>query len=246
MNGRLSLDIRTSLAPEMQIGGTRLRTESRAIVLRLPWASFVWNRPLAVTAIRQGYGQRVQLHMQRPRGVLDMIETVNGSASVTATEQTQHQTDQFLDKILAATRPGAVFAPPVHSAGYTVITASEVFAGGGFGFGAGSGPDQHSAAAGPSIESGVAGANGGGGGGGGSHSRPVAAIVIGPDGVKVQPIVDSTRIVVAVMGALAGVVLVALRIGRAQPRHGTRRGPLTPYLRRPRMFSKARGLRLSR
>ena len=56
----------------------------------------------------------------------------------------------------------------------------------------------------------------GGGGGGGSHSRPVAAVIIGPDGVKVRPIVDATRIALAVMGALGGVAFIVMRIARAQ------------------------------
>jgi hypothetical protein len=80
-------------------------------------------------------------------------------------------------------RPSAVFSAPVVSGVYTVIFASEVFARGSFGFGA------------DEPESGVTGP----GGGGGSHSRPVAAIVIGPNGVKVRPIVDATRIAVGVM-----------------------------------------------
>jgi uncharacterized spore protein YtfJ len=41
-------------------------------------------------------------------------------------------------------------------------------------------------------------AGGGGlGGGGGSHGRPVAVIVIGPNGVRVRPVVDVTKIGIA-------------------------------------------------
>jgi hypothetical protein len=81
MSAGMSLSVTTTLAPEMIIGGTRVLAEAQAIVLRLPWAAFVWNRPLAMTVVRNGCGQRVQIHRQRTRGVHTMIETTNGSAS---------------------------------------------------------------------------------------------------------------------------------------------------------------------
>jgi uncharacterized spore protein YtfJ len=132
-------------------------------------------------------------------------------------QQVRHQSNEFFDKILAAAEPSAVFSAPVVSGAYMVITASEVFAGGGFGFGGGAGPAEHSG----QPESGVAGpgamaSGSGGGGGGGSHGRPVAAVIIGPDGVKVRPIIDATRVALAVTGALGGVAFVAMRIARAQ------------------------------
>ncbi|HEY8885068.1 MAG TPA: hypothetical protein VIO35_07130, partial [Chloroflexota bacterium] len=43
------------------------------------------------------------------------------------------------------------------------------------------------------------GGGGGMGGGGGSMGRPIAVIVIGPDGVEVKPIVDRTKLVIAVV-----------------------------------------------
>ena len=64
-----------------------------------------------------------------------MIETMNGSASSSAALQVRKQTNEFFDRILATAQPSAVFSAPVVSGAYTVITASEVFAGGGFGFG---------------------------------------------------------------------------------------------------------------
>ena len=36
-----------------------------------------------------------------------------------------------------------------------------------------------------------------GGGGGSTMARPVASIIVGPDGVRVEPIFDITKIVVA-------------------------------------------------
>jgi uncharacterized spore protein YtfJ len=124
------------------------------------------------------------------------------------------------DKIYAAAQPSAVFSAPVVSGPYTIITASEVAAAGGFGFGTGSGSRQASGEALPSGQPAPI-ANGGGGGGGGSTGRAVAAIVIGPDGVKVQPIVDVTKVGLAAIGAWLSIALLLVRARRSQ-RSGTR------------------------
>jgi uncharacterized spore protein YtfJ len=99
----------------------------------------------------------------------------------------------MLDKIMSAAQPNAVFSPPVESNGLTVITASEVVATGGFGSGTG---QQGS----------------GGGGGGFSLGRPVAAIIIGPEGVKVKPIVDATKLGIAGITAWGAIALAAMRM----------------------------------
>lgn len=120
------------------------------------------------------------------------------------------QGSQMLDKILAAARPGAVFGEPVKAGDYTIITACEVTSGGGFGSGMGSGPikagvGQEGISTGEPVSSG-----GGMGGGGGAMSRPVATIIIGPDGVRVEPIVDVTKLGLA--GITAWVAMGTLLI----------------------------------
>ena len=138
-----------------------------------------------------------------------MIETVNGVAATT--EQPAGISEQAIEKMLAFAQPGAVYSAPVVSGAYTVITASEAFGGGGFGYGSGPATGAQPVAS----KATEAKQSTGGGGGGGSHSRPVAAIVIGPDGVKVQPIADVTKIVVAMIGAWAGIALMGIRLARA-------------------------------
>ena len=101
---------------------------------------------------------------------------------------------------------------------YTIITASEVAAGGGFGFGAGSGPAQIGQQAPTPPSEPVTAGGGGGGGGGGSRGRPVAAIIISADGVKVQPIVDATKIALAAIAAWISVGLMAMRLARTKKR----------------------------
>ncbi|MBO0685516.1 MAG: hypothetical protein J2P45_20360 [Candidatus Dormibacteraeota bacterium] len=115
---------------------------------------------------------------------------------------------QMADRMYAAAQPGAVYSEAVHAGSYTVITASEVTAGGGFGFGQGQGP----VIAGKESEGAPHG--GGGGGGGGSMGRPVAVISIGPDGVAVKPVVDITKVGLAVLTAWGTVAVGAIRLRR--------------------------------
>ena len=124
-----------------------------------------------------------------------------------------------------------VFGPPVSSGGYTVIPAAEVASGGGFGSGMGFGPTQKHrmkahdgspAPVAPAAPSGEAdaeaggqdmqGAGGGGGGGGGAMARPVAAIVIGPDGVSVRPVFDVTKLALTALGAIGAAVVLSIKL----------------------------------
>ena len=132
------------------------------------------------------------------------------------------QAPKILQKILAAAQPGAVFGQPVEAGGYTLITASEVSSGGGFGMGAAArGPAPKPDAKGSSAAEAPSPAgkrrNGGSGlgGGGGSLGRPVAIIVIGPNGVTVRPVVDITKLALAALTASTAMLGVRRAIRRA-------------------------------
>jgi uncharacterized spore protein YtfJ len=137
-----------------------------------------------------------------------------------ATRQAQHAT-RMAERIFAAAQPGVVFGQPVVSGSVTVITTSEVSSGGGFGSGSGFGrgePRQGQAGQ-PSGEAATAtppsiGGGGGLGGGGGAMARPVAVIVIGPDGVRVQPIYDVTKVALAGLAAFGTIVAIWSRSRR--------------------------------
>lgn len=105
-----------------------------------------------------------------------------------------------LASILGEASPRTVFSEPVVVGDHQIITAAAWERGGGFGFGGGTGN-------GP--EGGGTGAGAGGGGGG--QGRPVAVIRIGPDGVRVEPILDFTKILVTVLLAALGVWRVLKR-----------------------------------
>ena len=121
----------------------------------------------------------------------------------------QESANNLLGKLFNVTKPGVVFSEPVVAGEYTIITASEVTAnfGAGFGGGGGFGPED--------SETGQPGGIGGGGGGGGATmARPVAAISIGPDGVKVQPIIDPTKFGIAIVTAVGAMFMALGRMRR--------------------------------
>lgn len=123
-----------------------------------------------------------------------------------------------LELLLNTARVESVFGAPVTQGEFTAIVAAEVTAIVGFGFGSGGGEAQIppgtdaggvDAAGEPLKASSSSGAGGGGGGGGTVLGKPVAVIEIGPVGVRVQPIVDPTKIVLAFLTTF-GAMFVAL------------------------------------
>jgi uncharacterized spore protein YtfJ len=139
----------------------------------------------------------------------------------TALERTGERLSAIAEKVWSAARPGAVFGEPVTKGDYTVITASEVGSGGGFGSGMGYGPaapkQKKGAAAeatGTATDEQTAG-GGGVGGGGGAGGRPVAVIVIGPNGVKIEPVFDLTKIALAGIAAWGGMLLAMRSMRKA-------------------------------
>ena len=132
----------------------------------------------------------------------------------------QEQARELVEKLFSVAEPGAVFGEPVQVGEHTVITASEVTVGMGFGSGGGFGDapaSQGDEEDGPADQA----AHGGGygsGGGGGAGGRPVAAIIAGPDGVRVEPIVDVTKLGLAALTTLGGMFLALNRMRKAS--HG--------------------------
>jgi uncharacterized spore protein YtfJ len=131
----------------------------------------------------------------------DGIEPIDGSLV-----QSDGAAFGTITKLFDVYQPGVVFSEPHTIGDNTVITAAEVYVGMGIGFGSGS-----SSKGSESDKS-----NGGGGGGGGaSAGRPIAAIIVTPRGVQVEPIVDVTKIALAFFTML-GAIFMAWRTMRRQ------------------------------
>lgn len=130
----------------------------------------------------------------------------------------QEQGFAVVEKLFTVAQPGAVFGEPVSAAGRTIITASEVSVGMGvgFGFGAGSAPGETEETEGEEAKGGEGtGMGGGGGGGGGAMGRPVAVIDVSEDGIRVEPVVDATKIALAFFTALGSMFFMLTKMRRA-------------------------------
>ena len=130
----------------------------------------------------------------------------------------QNQAGQIISQLFTVARPGAVFSEPVKSGEYTVITASEVSVTMGVGFGGGGSlkPQNSDSSAEATTELSELGS--GGGGGGFSMGRPVAIVSIGPAGVRVEPVLDITKIGLAFITALGALFMMRGKMRRASRR----------------------------
>jgi uncharacterized spore protein YtfJ len=132
----------------------------------------------------------------------------------------QEQLVELVEKLFEVAQPGAVFGEPITVEGQTVITASEVSAGGfvGYALGSGSGTacqEEKESEDECQVDGDEVSFGGGAGVGGGSMGRPVAAITIGPEGVKVEPIVDGTKIALAFFTTIGSMFMMLLRMRKA-------------------------------
>jgi len=92
---------------------------------------------------------------------------------------------QVLSQLVSSANVDAVFGRPIERDGATVIPCSEIAV--GFAMGSGTGPvDERGNPTGA-----------GSGGGGGSQGRPIAVIVMTKEGVRIEPVLDLTKVVLA-------------------------------------------------
>jgi uncharacterized spore protein YtfJ len=95
----------------------------------------------------------------------------------------------------AGSGDGAV-GPATVAGDRTVIPLIETYATGGFGGGSGVG-----------TEGASEGSGGGGGGGGLGRSRTIAVADVGPEGVKIRPVIDVTGLALPAVSAVAALLL---------------------------------------
>ena len=114
--------------------------------------------------------------------------------------------DHTFDRFLAAADVDKVFGEPIRQGDTTIVPAAELITGMGFGFGFGRGSDSRR----------HEGGGGGGGGGGSVLARPVAVVVASPEGVRVEPVVDVTKVALAAL--TAGGFMLATWFGLARPK----------------------------
>jgi len=125
------------------------------------------------------------------------IQTKNNSAALANAGESTAAAAQVMEKFLSAANVSAVYGTPIEHGGTLVIPSAEILSASGFGLGSG----------GEGNESGS-----GGGGGGRVLSRPVAVIIAGPEGVRVEPVVDVTKIALAFFTAVGFMASMARRM----------------------------------
>ena len=136
---------------------------------------------------------------------------------VAAAEKSQKWAAEVVEKLFDVAQPSSVYAEPVTAGDQTIITASEVSVGMGFGIGMGGGegrgvPKGDTGEEEAEFEGEGSGLGGGGGGGGASLARPVAVISVRPEGVQVEPVVDPTKIAIALFTTLGTMFFMLSRM----------------------------------
>ncbi len=132
-----------------------------------------------------------------------LLEDDDSWATVGSVESIRETMEQFFDTAGVE----RVYGEPLEYGETIVIPSAEVLTVMGFGVGSGGGQSDVD-------ESQSVGSGGGGGGGGRTLSRPVAVIVVSPDGVRVEPVVDPTKIALAAITASGFMLATMLRMLR--------------------------------
>lgn len=125
-----------------------------------------------------------------------------------STEQTSLDVYQdTMEEFLAAADVRVVYGEPIQHEDTLIIPTAEILCGLGFGVGSGVGSGTDANTEKPSM-----GKGSGGGGGGRILSRPVAVVVASPEGVRVEPVLDVTKIALAALTAMGFMVGMMFRM----------------------------------
>ncbi len=62
MNGtRRVFSLETDYGPVLEVGTARIVVESQVLAIRLPFAGFIWNRPIAIHVTQGGENRRIRV-----------------------------------------------------------------------------------------------------------------------------------------------------------------------------------------
>lgn len=124
-------------------------------------------------------------------------------------EQVVESVENTMERLIAGADVKNVYGKPVQQGDTTIIPAGEVFIAVGFGVGYGIGMQSETA---ESLDESSGGSAGGGGGT--SQARPVAVVVASPEGVRVEPVFDFTKIGLAMITAWGFMLSQILKMRR--------------------------------
>jgi len=117
---------------------------------------------------------------------MNELESVEKSRLENQDDGAVEAVEQMMGRMTAAASVEAVYQKPIQHGDTLIIPSAEVVAVMGFGVGGGERNETQQE-------------SGGGGGGGSVFSRPVAVIISTPEGVRVDPVFDLTKVALASM-----------------------------------------------
>jgi uncharacterized spore protein YtfJ len=122
-----------------------------------------------------------------------------------------------LEKLLESATIDVVYGKPIKTGETLIIPTAEILT--GMGFGVAYGSSEKSGTSRPDQ----AGSGGGGGGGGGGRvlSRPVAVVIASPEGVRIEPVFDVTKVGIAALTTIGFMLGMSIRMLRG-PRYRRR------------------------
>ncbi len=147
---------------------------------------------------------------------MDKVVKGPGSAGELDLHQTFDDINSTMKAFIDTASVDRVYGAPVEVGETKIIPAAENLVIMGFGAGGGYGStefegDEETQTGGEGVGE---GGGEGGGGGGRTLSRPVAVIIASPDGVRVEPVADRTKVLMAAITAAGFVAGMFFRMSR--------------------------------
>lgn len=147
---------------------------------------------------------------------MDKVVKGPGDAAGDILHQTIKDTNPNIRALLETASVERVYGVPVEVGATKIIPAAENLVVMGFGAASGSFSSEMTADEEnqPEDDSSGEGLGGGAAGGGRTLSRPVAIVIASPDGVRVEPVADRTKVIMAAITAAGFVAGMFFRMSR--------------------------------
>lgn len=147
---------------------------------------------------------------------MDKVVKSPGNAGGVDLHQTMDDINATMKAFIDTANVDRVYGAPVEVGETIIIPAAENLVVMGFGAGGGYGTiESESDEETPKKGEGMGEGGGGGGGGGGrTLSRPVAVIIASPEGVRIEPVADRTKVIMAAITAAGFVAGMFFRMMR--------------------------------
>lgn len=146
---------------------------------------------------------------------MDKVVKSPGDAGKIDLSQTFDDVNKTMKAFLETASVDKVYGAAVEVGDTKIIPTSENLVFMGFGAGSGYGKSEFEGEDSPTGSEGTGEGGGGGGGGGGKTlSRPVAIVIASPESVRVEPVADRTKVIMAAITAAGFVAGMFLRMSR--------------------------------